>query len=79
VFFNTVLSAQGTREGGVPLTTLLGSDTVDRVVRVTLGSDSAADGNGGGLTLDGLSIGVDVGDLDLDGSVVLGRDETVWG
>ena len=63
----------------IPLTTLLGSDTVDGVVRVTLGSDSAADGNGGGLTLDGLSIGVDVGDLDLDGSVVLSRDETVWG
>lgn len=64
---------------GIPLTTLLGSDTVDRVVRVTLGSDSAADGNGGGLTLDGLSIGVNVGDLDLNGSMVLSRDETVWG
>ncbi len=42
-----------------------------------MSSDSSADGNGGGLSLDGLSIGVDIGDLDLDRGVVLGGDETV--
>ena len=60
-----------------PLTTLLGSDPVDRVIRVTLSPDPAADGNGGRLSLDGLSVGVNVGNLDLDGSVVLGGDQTV--
>jgi hypothetical protein len=58
-------------------TTLLGSDSVDGIVRVTLSPDLAADGNGGSLALDGLSLGIDIGDLDLDGSVVLGRDQSV--
>jgi len=79
VFFNTVTSAKPlTTTIEKPLTTLLGSDTVDGVIAVALGTDTAADGNGGRLTLDGLSIGVNVGDLDLDRGVVLGRDETVW-
>jgi hypothetical protein len=63
---------------GMSLTTLLGSDSVDRVVRVTLSPDSSADGNGRRLALDGLAVGVDVGDLDLDRGVVLGRDQSVW-
>lgn len=79
MFFNTVKSAKPlTIITEKPLTTLLGSDAVDRVIAVALGTDTAADGNGGRLTLDGLSIGVNVGDLDLNGGVVLGRDETVW-
>ena len=61
-----------------PLTTLLGSDSVDRVIRVTLSSDSSADGNGGRLTLDGLSIGINVSDLELDRGVVLGSDQSVY-
>ena len=78
MFFNTAASAPTPLiQLFVSLTTLLGSNSVDRVVRVTLGSNTTADGNGGRLTLDGLSIGVDVGDLDLDRGVVLGRDETV--
>jgi hypothetical protein len=59
-------------------TTLLGSDSVDGIVRVTLCPDLAADGNGGSLALDGLSLGINIGDSDLDGSVVLSGDETVW-
>lgn len=47
-------------------TTLLGSDSVDGIVRVTLSPDLAADGNGGSLALDGLTLGIDVGDLELD-------------
>lgn len=61
----------------VLLTSLLGSNSVDRVIRITLSSNSTANGNGGRLTFDGLSIGVNVGDLDLDRSVVLGVDQSV--
>lgn len=60
-------------------TTLLGSDSVNRVVRVTLSPDLSTDGNGGSLALDGLTLRVNIGDLELDGSVVLGGDESVWG
>lgn len=62
---------------GRKLTTLLRGDAVDRVVRVTLSPDPAADGDGGGLALDGLAVGVDVSDPELDGRVVLGVDEPV--
>ena len=61
----------------IQLTTGLGSDAVDRVVRVALGTDTAADGNGGRLALDGLAVGVDVSDLELDRGVVLGGDQPV--
>jgi hypothetical protein len=30
------------------------------------------------MALDGLSLGINIGDSDLDGSVVLSGDETVW-
>lgn len=58
-------------------TTLLCSDSVDGIVRVTLSPDLSTDGNGGSLALDGLSLGINIGDSDLDGSVVLSGDETV--
>jgi hypothetical protein len=63
--------------GGKKLTALLGRDPVDRVIGVALCAYPAADSNGGGLSLDGLSVGVNVGDLNLDRGVVLGVDETV--
>jgi hypothetical protein len=65
------------RANGTKLTTLLGSNPVDRVIAVSLCPYPAADSNSGSLTLDGLSIGVNIGDLDLDRSVVLGGDEPV--
>jgi hypothetical protein len=37
----------------------------------------SAKSNGGSLSLDGLSIGINIGNGDLDGRVVLGRDQTV--
>jgi len=43
-------------------TTLLGSDSVDRVIRVTLSPDLSTDGNGSSLALDGLSLGINIGD-----------------
>lgn len=47
------------------------------VVGLALRADLAAESNGGALALDGLSVSVDVGDGDLNRSVVLGGDETV--
>lgn len=49
------------------------------VVGLALLADLAAESNGRALALDGLALGVDVGDGDLDRRVVLGRDEAVWG
>lgn len=66
------LAAKETRH-----TTLLSSDSVDGIVRVTLSPDLSTDGNGGSLALDGLSLGINIGDSDLDRSVVLSGDETV--
>lgn len=74
---STLNRQRTTRWRRATLTALLGSNSVDRVVRVTLSSDSTADGNGGGLTLDGLSIGVNIGNLDLDRGVILGGDQSV--
>lgn len=48
------------------------------VVGLALVTDLAAESNGGALALDGLSVGVNVGNGDLDRGVVLGLDDTVW-
>ncbi|KAK8858709.1 hypothetical protein IAR55_002938 [Kwoniella newhampshirensis] len=77
LFLSKEMGKSGKMRNGKRLTTLLGGDPVDRVIRVTLSPDLAADGDGGGLALDGLSVGVNVGDLDLDRGVVLGGDESV--
>lgn len=60
------------------LTALLGSNPVDRVVRVTLSPDTTADSDSGGRALDSLAISVDIGNLELDRGVVLGGDKTVY-
>jgi hypothetical protein len=61
------------------LTASLGRESVDRVIGLTHGPNLTAKGNGGTLVLDGLSVGVNVGDGDLDRGVVLGGDQTVGG
>ena len=80
-------------EGGVLLSLLdllglaagLGADdavgdaeTVDGVVGGGLVTEDTGDAEGGGVTVVG-TVGVDVGDGDLDGSVVLGGDQLVAG
>lgn len=60
------------------LTALLGSDPVDRVVRVSLSPDTTTDSDSGGRALDSLAISVDIGNLELDRGVVLGGDKTVY-
>ena len=60
------------------LTSLLLCDPVDTVIRVSLCPYSSADGNGGSLSLDSLAIGIDVCNLDLDGSVVFRSDKSVY-
>ena len=59
------------------LTSLLLCDPVDRVIRVSLSSHFATDGNSGSLSPDSFSIGIDIGYADLDGGVVFGSNETV--
>lgn len=59
------------------LTTLLCGDPVDGIVAVSLCPDSPADSNGGSRSFDGLSIGINVGDSELDGSVVFGGYQSV--
>ena len=58
------------------LTSLLGSDPVDRVIGLTHASYLTAKSDGG-RGLQGLALGIDVSDLDLDRGVVLGGDESV--
>jgi hypothetical protein len=60
------------------LTTLLSSQSVDGVIGLTLGSDLTNESDGGG-GLEGDTVGVDVGDGELDGGVVLGVDESASG
>lgn len=60
------------------LTALLGSDPVDRVVRVSLSPDTTTDSDSGGRALDSFAISVDIGNLELDRGVVLGGDKTVY-
>lgn len=57
-------------------TVLLGQ-SVDRVVSLTSGSDVAGQGVGGVRTSNGSALSIDVGDVDLDGSVVLSLDDSV--
>lgn len=60
------------------LTTLLGSQSVDGVISLTLSSDLTNESDGGG-GLEGDSVSINVGDGDLDGGVVLGVDESAGG
>ena len=53
--------------------------TVQRVVGFTSGSDVAGQSVGDELTWDGTALLVNLGDVDLDGSVVLGLDNSVGG
>lgn len=59
------------------LTASLGSEPVDRVIGLTHRPDLTAKSDSGTLVLDGLSVGVDVGNGDLDRRVVLGGDQPV--
>lgn len=53
------------------------SQSVQRVVRLTHGTDEAAQGVDMVLSGDGTAVLVDLGDGDLDGAVVLGLDDAV--
>jgi hypothetical protein len=56
----------------------LGGETVDGIVSATLAADETAEGKGSKLT-SVVAIGIDVTNVDLDGSVVLGSDQAVGG
>lgn len=71
--WGTAVSAQAALEDAPP------PNPITHVVSLALRANLATKSNGGALALDGLSVGVNVGDGDLDRSVVLGRDEAVWG
>lgn len=60
-----------------PLTSVLGSKHVERVIGLANRSDVSRESIADVLSGDHLSIVVDLGDVDLDGGVVLCRDETV--
>ena len=60
------------------LTTILGSKTVDGIISLRLLADETRKSIGGEAT--GVTTaGIDLTDVDLDGSVVLGSDQTVSG
>lgn len=61
------------------LTTLLLGKTVERVVTLTELADEARQGEDGRLAGDDATVGIDVSDGDLDGSVVLGLDDAASG
>lgn len=61
------------------LTTLLSREAVDRVISLAVGADLSSEGDGGAAGLEGNSVGVNVGDRDLDRGVVLGVDEAASG
>lgn len=50
--------------------------TVERVVGFTGSTDGTRDGIGLGLALDDSSVGINIGNVDLDGSMILGIDES---
>lgn len=62
--------------GEALLTASLGSQAVERIVALALGPDLSAESEGGGGG-EGTAVGVDIGNDDLDGGVVLGGDEAV--
>jgi len=61
------------------LTSLLGSQSVDRVVGLSVSPDLSDESDGKSSGLDGNSRSINVSDGDLDGSVVLGVDESSSG
>lgn len=67
------------RPSGTPrlskLTSVLRRQSVQGVVRLALSANKAGEGVGGGGTSEP-AVGVDVANVDLDRSVVLGGDET---
>lgn len=71
-----LLSLTGVRPDVLQQTSLLGQ-SVHGVVSLTSGSDVAGQGEGGVVTWDGSALSIDVSDVDLDGSVVLGLDDSV--
>jgi hypothetical protein len=58
------------------LTAVPGSQPVDGIIALSLGSDLAAEGVGGG-GVEGTAVGIDVSNGDLDRSVILGGDQAV--
>lgn len=59
------------------LTSSLSCNSVEGVVALCETSDGAAECKGGVLSRNGAARLIDVGDIDLDGRVVLGRDKAV--
>jgi len=55
------------------------SKTVERVVALTHLSDEAGQGEDGGLAGDHATVGIDVSDGDLNGSVILSLDDAASG
>jgi hypothetical protein len=68
------LSAPDVLDDAVPL-----GEAVHGVVGLAHGADEAAEGVGVVLAGDGAAVLVDLGDVDLDGAVVLGLDDAVGG
>lgn len=66
-------------ECGRILTAFLLGKTVERVVTLTELTDEAGEREDGRLTGDHATVGIDVSDGDLDGSVVLGLDDAASG
>lgn len=66
----------GVRPHVLQQTVLLGQ-SVQRVITLTSGSDVAGQGVGGVGASDSSALLVNVGDVDLDGGVVLGLDDSV--
>lgn len=58
---------------------LLLRKSVERVVRLALGANVAADGEGGVLAGNGAALLVNVSNVDLNRGVVLGLDDAVGG
>ena len=67
---------KGVVRKGVSRTASLGRQAVQGVVALAISADLAAERKAGGGA-ESTAIGVDIGDADLDGRVVLGGDETV--
>jgi hypothetical protein len=75
-FFNTTQSAQSPTNQPT-LTTLLRGDPVDSIITIPLCPNPPTDSNRRSLPLYSLSIGVNICDSELDGSVILGGDQSV--
>lgn len=79
LFFQISNKRETNLEGaGILQDASLGGDAVNGIISAALAADETAESNRGELT-SVLTVGINVGNVDLDGSVVLGRDQAVGG